>query len=133
MNVLPMGKKPWRLDPLKLDALELDSNYPAVDRWVFPTGDIGFESFFAAVDQLPREIFEKTVREWAIHEPQRVEPVLNKSGWTNDRDIFPPAWQEMKKILLMDNGVDKRKILRYCRRYWPRFLRECLDDIFCGK
>ncbi len=133
MNVLPMVKRPWRLDPLKLDALELDSNHPVVDRWVFPTGDKGFEAFFAAVDKFPRETFEMTVRWWAACAPQRVEPVLNKSGWTNDMNTFSPPWQEMKKILLMDNGVDKKRILRYCRRYWPRYLQECLDDIFCGK
>ena len=100
MNVLLLIKNPWRLDPLKLDALELGSNHPVVDQSVSPVGDKTFEAFPATVDKLPREIFGQTVCGWAAYAPQWVEPVLNKSGWTDDRDIFPPAWQEMKKIFL---------------------------------
>ena len=107
-----MVKKLWRLESLKLDALELDSNHGAVDQSVFPVGDKAFEAFFAAVSKLPREILDNTTRWWAASAPQRVETVLNKSGWTNDRDIFPPAWQERKKIFLIDNGVDKRKTFK---------------------
>ena len=69
MNVLPMAKKAWRLYPPKLNALELDSNHPVVDRWVFPTGDKGFEAPFVAVGKLPREIFEQTIYGWAAYAP----------------------------------------------------------------
>ena len=125
----------WRKDILRLDMRDLN---PRIDdgRWRLDTADkiVAHIGRQIAVDGFKCQVFEEAIRLWAL-QPQNdtiVTAVLEKADWTQSSFVRSPEWMAMDRILTMEDGEEKHRLLEQAQREAPRVYAACLDHVWCG-
>ena len=125
----------WRKDILRLDMRDRNSHIND-GRWRLDNADQMVVSIGRQIaeDGFKCQIFEEGVRLWASH-PQNdiiVASVLERADWTQSNSVCSAEWMVMDKILTMENGEEKNRLLEQAQREAPRVYSACLDQVWCG-
>ena len=126
---------PWERNLIRVDQLEKDPNFP-VGKWSMPYGDARFMEVVAAIHNGDHELaLEAAICEWAIGvEFTAMMNLLSVAGWERVGSMRRTSeWKVADKILKMEEGEKKEKLMAQARAESPRFFQYCEEDVSnCG-
>lgn len=124
----------WRVDTLRLDILEKESNRNDIQPlWPLPVDDPDFMDLVQRISRGNGLLFEQVVAQWAPGaNPYWIDEIVKRAGWTTG-DNRTRDWEIIDAILKMPNGEERDDLIRQAKQERPRFFDECeMDVLFTG-
>lgn len=124
----------WRVDTLRLDILEKESNRNDIQPlWPLPVDDPDFMDLVQRISRGNGLLFEQVVAQWAPGaNPYWIDEIVKGAGWTTG-DNRTRDWEIIDAILKMPNGEERDDLIRQAKQERPRFFNECeMDVLFTG-
>ena len=113
-----------------LDRVELEPGFEG-GQWKVPSHP-GFNALLGRLAGEGKEALETAARTWQRQQPGRVADVLRRAGWLPLPEEVK-EWGTIDKILQMQEGEEKERLVALTKKDSPRFFEACRQTYFsCG-